>query len=77
MAECPLRVIRGLAGQGRRSYLSVVTPKADNRGRRRCIAVNFSPKLLRRSHLPSSLYRKLQANSVTYDSKIWRCAWSR
>ena len=49
----------------------------DKRFGRRCIAVNFSPKLLRRSHLLSSLYRKLRANSVTYDSKIWRCAWPR
>jgi hypothetical protein len=49
----------------------------DKRFGRRCIAVNFSPKLLRRSHLPSSLYRKLRANSVTHDSKIWRCAWPR
>ena len=28
---CPLWVIRDLAGQGRRSYLSVVTPIADKR----------------------------------------------
>jgi len=49
----------------------------DKRFGRQCIAVNFSPKLLRRSHLPSSLYRKLRANSVTHDSKIWRCAWPR
>jgi hypothetical protein len=31
--ECPLWVIRDLAGQGRRSYLSAVTPKADKCGR--------------------------------------------
>ena len=31
--ECPLWVIRDLAGQGRRSYVSVVTPIAEKRWR--------------------------------------------
>jgi len=44
---------------------------------RRSIAFNFSPKLFRGSDLPSSFYRKLRANSVARDSKIWRCAWPR
>jgi hypothetical protein len=36
---------------------------------------NFSPELLHRSKLPSSLHRKLRANSVTHDSKLWRRTW--
>src|SRR5262249_49575697 len=46
-------------------------------GLQRRIAFNFSPKLFRSSDLPSSFYRKLRANSVALDSKIWRCAWPR
>ena len=52
-------------------------PRAIAKSEKEKAKVNFSPKLLRRSHLPSSLYRKLRANSVTHDSKIWRCAWPR
>src|ERR1035437_6587455 len=35
-------------------------------------STSFSPKLLHRSKPPSSLHRKLRANLVRHDSKIWR-----